>query len=140
VPINYSIDATLGLLTYTLSGVVTDAEYLAAAARAGEDALFASCPYHLSDQRGVERFDVTAAGLGALAKFIERHWVGRFRRWRLAVVAPRDISYGMARMYQQIRGDSYEAIAIFRELEPARQWLLGEDPAHRLYCEPGHRT
>ena len=39
---------------------------------------------------------------------------------RRAVVAPRDVAYGISRMYETIRGGG---LTVFRSMEPARTWL-----------------
>jgi hypothetical protein len=45
---------------------------------------------------------------------------------RFAVVAPEDIAFGLARMYELLR-DQEGSIHVFREYDPALQWL--EDPS-----------
>ncbi len=48
-----------------------------------------------------------------------------FQGLRFAVVAPEDITFGLARMYELLR-DEGESVHVFRDYDAARQWL--EDP------------
>ena len=45
------------------------------------------------------------------------------RTSRRAVVAPSDVAFGMARMFEQMRGDDAGEIRIFRTHEEAVSWL-----------------
>jgi hypothetical protein len=42
---------------------------------------------------------------------------------RRAVVAPEDLSFGLARMYGAHRGDLSELVRVFRDLDQALRWL-----------------
>jgi len=42
---------------------------------------------------------------------------------RRAVVAPQDLSFGLARMYQSHRADLSTGIHVFREMDEALEWL-----------------
>lgn len=46
---------------------------------------------------------------------------------RLAIVAPRDYMYGMARMYQLLRSEAPEQTMVFRSLDEAAAWLEVDD-------------
>ena len=42
---------------------------------------------------------------------------------RRAFVAPSDVTFGMARMFEQMRGEDAGEIRIFRSMEEAEKWL-----------------
>lgn len=77
----------------------------------------------LVDLSGVTSLGVTTKGL--------RQLMGLFSeldelniKSRLAIVAPGDAVYGVARMYQMLRGDDVpEEITVFRDLAEATAWL-----------------
>jgi hypothetical protein len=48
-----------------------------------------------------------------------------FEGSRWALVAERDALFGLARMYEILRSDAPYEIMVFREMEPAREWLDG---------------
>jgi hypothetical protein len=129
VPISYRIDPSHGLLIYRFEGTVTDADYLSVFRAVSDEPALPRCRFHLSDQREVVRLELTAGGISRVASLIAQEWTNRLPPWRLAIVAPNDTAYGMGRMYQQVRGEGYERIAIFRDLDPASRWLLEEEPA-----------
>ena len=43
--------------------------------------------------------------------------------YRLAIVAPRDDVYGMARMYQALTEQAFPHVGVFRDLATAAAWL-----------------
>lgn len=78
----------------------------------------------LYDLSAVERLDVTREGI---ADIRER---SRLRReiaapGRLAIVAPTDLSFGLARMYVMMaeRADEPRELAVFRDRGEAASWL-----------------
>ena len=58
-----------------------------------------------------------------------RELAQRDKNWRenvnskIAVLAPRDITYGFARMYQVYSGESNDNYRIFRDAQEAVDWL-----------------
>ena len=46
---------------------------------------------------------------------------------RIAVVAPREISYGISRIFKVFRDSPVTELRVFRELDEARDWLLEKD-------------
>ena len=75
-------------------------------------------------------FDLRGAEAGAFpSKDVEQ--ATRFRAFsetsRRAVVAPHDLSFGLARMYQSHRTDLSHGIRVFRDVDEALGWL-GLDP------------
>ena len=119
----FAYDAALRRRTATFSGVLGDDELVSAYRQLVESPDYDFAADDLADLRGVTRLDVTSAGLGRLmALFAGIDQLGV--RTRLAIVAPGDEVFGVARMYQSLRSDDApEEIAVFREIATAIAWL-----------------
>jgi len=79
-------------------------------------------PTGLIDTTNLTGLDLVAHDIRQIAELAERAdaaWAGG--RW--AVVAPRDLVYGMARMYQLIRSGAPYQIEVFRTHAEANRWL-----------------
>ena len=121
MPIDYRIDPERRLILTHAWGVLTDADLLAHKERLlGDPALDPSLP-ELSDIRGIDRLDVTQAGVAAMVRHDAVH-AARRPGHRMALVVPTGVTYGMARMYQSM-GQGEEGVGVFRTLEEAEAWL-----------------
>jgi len=75
----------------------------------------------LVDLHGLNDFKLTTATVQqAVAKFKP---VAHKRLRKVAVVAPADVVFGVARMYEMMRPDSKSPYHVFRDFETAREWL-----------------
>jgi hypothetical protein len=70
----------------------------------------------LVDLTRVEMFKVTADGLRRLAGYS-----GPSQHWKAAIVAPADVAFGLARMFQTYTQNP--GIAVFRGAVAAREWV-----------------
>ena len=78
----------------------------------------------LVDAAALETVEAEAAALAAAAEQLAA------RAGRVAVYAPGDLAFGIARQALQLAGVAEGvAMAVFREREPALRWLLGDDGA-----------
>jgi len=69
--------------------------------------------------------EVTRDELRVLASFIQGAWRDT-SDLRAAFVTGSDLNFGMARMYEQLQGVYQEdSIRVFREAEPAWEWVCG---------------
>lgn len=82
----------------------------------------------LVDGSDLAEMAVTSAGQRRLAEFASLQ-TDRLRGGAVAMVAKSDLAYGMFRMWQMRREGLGYAVEVFRELEPARKWLLARVPA-----------
>ena len=83
-----------------------------------------SSPHRLMDISGVEDISLNFA---ALQKFTEKRSAVKPRnRVRLAIVARTPVQFGCARMFQQLSKQPRVKVDVFRELDSALQWMLGE--------------
>ena len=125
MPISYSIDPARGLVTLTYTGTITDRDLFDTFDRLYRDPGHRVGMSELSDLREAESVQVTAKGLQDLALRTARQLDPAGKTWRVAVVAPRDVVFGLARMYELLREGSPEQVMVFRDLAAAEQWLLG---------------
>lgn len=123
MPIVYSIDPSHNRVTLTYSGTITDRELFETFDRLYRDPAHRVGMDELSDLRAVHNVTVTSVGLQALADQTSRNLDHAHQGWRVAVVAPQDVVFGLARMYGLFREDSPELVRVFRDLRSAEEWL-----------------
>jgi len=125
LPISYRIDAAAGAVFTTASGDLTAEE---AAGYLGKLLDQLTAPMNgLIDLREVAGVELDANAVGDLAH-LTSSFEERVAGARVALVASRDLVFGMARMYQSLRADAPYEIGVFRDMDEARFWL-GLDPA-----------
>ena len=121
--IPFELASTPRVRIATFSGVIGDRELIDAYRILMADPAFDNTLPDLVDLRPVTRLEVTANGLRSLIRdfqMVFRHTSGR----RVAIVAAQDATYGMARMYELLRGvDPPEQIRVFRDYQVAMDWL-----------------
>ncbi len=124
MPISYHIDNELNIRTATYTGVVTDEVLLDACHRLLTDPSYRPDVNGLADLSSVERLDVSPHALEqCIQMYAPVDALGI--RTRLAIVAPTDLSYGLSRMYEMLRGDEGpEEVQVFRDAMQARIWLM----------------
>ena len=119
MPATYRIDRSLRMVFSRALGVVTEAEILDHRRRLGKDPDFHPGFSQLVDLREVSEVAISIADMRVIASrtnlFSEES--------RRAMVAQKDVVFGMARMYQMLREEGPEEIMVFREMPEARQWL-----------------
>jgi hypothetical protein len=125
MPIVYSIDPSRNRVTLTYTGTITDRELFDVFDRLYRDPAHRIGMDELSDLRAVHNVTVTSVGLQALADQASRSLDQARQTWRVAVVAPQDVAFGLARMYGLFREDSPELVRVFRDLASAEEWLDG---------------
>ena len=115
----YSIDPQRHLVLAVFDGDVSDADLRAHVDALEADPQFDRGMSELVDMSRVTGVSVTSDGIRAAAS-APVHALHA----RRAFVAPTDLLYGLARMYQGYwsQGLDHE-VAIFRAVEPALQWL-----------------
>ena len=125
MPIDYEIDAGRRLIRTRCIGPLTLEEVVAH---------FRSLE---ADPRVPDRLDVVLdfSELTAFPDHDQVHCVAREVRqlrtkiaWRnLAIVAPRDLAFGIARMFEMISEPSFRATMVFRRLADAERWIEQPD-------------
>jgi hypothetical protein len=124
MPIRIRVDPAARVRHSVLEGAVGDDELVDAYAAVLSDPDFDPTLNDLVDARGLRRVDVTPAGVRRLADLVQQ--IDRLSLpTKVAVVAPDDVAYATARMYEGLRA-SQNAPAehrVFRDMAEARSWL-----------------
>lgn len=125
MPIDIRVDADERVRYSFVTGVVTDAEMMEAYERVVEDPDFDPTLDVIADMTGVVRLEVTANRVRELAERRARNAVLNAARPRVAIVAPADVMFGIARMYESSshRDDGSRRYLVCRTMEEAREWL-----------------
>jgi hypothetical protein len=118
MPGAYTIDEARSLVLSRGWGVLRDRELLAHARALAANPRFRPHFSQLTDFREATGVDVTTATVREMAE-LSPFGSGA----RRALVAPNDLIYGMARMFQIMRSGSPDQIDVFRELDSALEWL-----------------
>jgi hypothetical protein len=118
LPVTYTIERERRLVLSVASGVVTAEEFLEHGKRLGEDPDFEPSFDQILDLRAATPIELPTAALKGMASL--RLFGAGSRR---ALVAPRDLVFGLARMYESLRADAPESLRSFRTIEEARRWL-----------------
>jgi hypothetical protein len=141
MPIDIRVDSAERVRYSLCTGVVTDADMVAAYERVVDDPAFDPTLNVLADTRGIERVEITAGNIRKLAERRARNERVLRGQARVAVVVSSDVVFGLARMYEVYRdpqsaqegdqeGDEKRYL-VCRTMNEARQWLgLAEGPAH----------
>ena len=116
--IERKVDEVAGLVTLTISGNMGDEELLGLGDELAKTPELNPNFSLLIDLRQASGRNVTSAGVH---KLVERPLVLSAAS-RRAVVVPSDLGFGMARMYELLRGNRPGAIRVFRDYDEARRW------------------
>jgi hypothetical protein len=131
--VRHAIDEERQLVHTVFEGELTDDDL-----RTHLKVLRASPRFHrlmreLMDLRAVTDVSVSSAMLSASAT-----WVLHAPEARRALVAPTDLLFGLWRMYQTHLGEVGELhVGVFREVEPALQWIGLASEAELPSVPPG---
>lgn len=128
MPIAVQIDRERRLVVATVTGDVHDDELLEYQRGVWSDESLAGYNemFDLTHVGSVR--DITSTGLSSVAQCAVS-MDAACERTKFAVVAPQDISFGLARMYEALRTEmpgSRRAIAVFRSRDEAEAWLGGK--------------
>ena len=126
MPIDYEWDEKAGLISTRLWGEVTDADIDAHTRKLFQDSRLAPPLLEIIDTRDVGKMNITARSLKKMAD-AAGVFKEKFSGQRSAIVAPTDVMFGMARMYEMLSESAGSPIQIcaFRTFEDARAWLDG---------------
>ena len=122
--IRFEMDAANRIRIAVFEGVVDDAELLGSYGSLVAQPDYDPTLNDLVDMRGVDRLEVSSASVRRLVEMFTPLDHGEVVT-RLAIVAPRDDVFGMARMYEILRSDAPEQIRVFRDRPEAERWLQG---------------
>lgn len=117
----YSIVRTEKLLTVTVTGVVSDEEFMSCVDQVREIAGQSPDIHELVDLREVTNFVVSAKTIRSAASAPPRFGPAS----RQAALVSNDIGFGLSRMYGMLIESSRPNVAVFRDMEEALRWVRG---------------
>ena len=127
MPISIRVDPVRKISYTTATGVITDADLRQVCARILSDPDYDPAADHIFDGNGVERFEVSPATVQEAARLFARtdRAVPKGARPKVAIVAPADAAFGLARMYETYREmqTSPKRYLVCRTMTEARRWL-----------------
>jgi hypothetical protein len=132
MPIRYAIHRDLSVVVTRFTGHVTDEEFIDSYRRMLQDPDYTPGTNELADLRGVTDLNLSAAALRRVEALTEARYEGSGADFRTAILAPRDQSYGIGRMYEVFAEDGPEHVRVCREVADALAWLHLEDNALEL--------
>ncbi len=127
MPIRLRVDPVRKVNYTTATGVITDADLRQACASVVASPEYDPSADHIFDGHAIERLEVTPDTLQEAAQLFARtdRLIPGGRRPRVAIVAPADATFGLARMYEAYRAmaPSPKRYLVCRTMEEARRWL-----------------
>lgn len=111
------------MVIFSHVGVVTNDEFLSFYKALYEDNRFDKSFNALVDLRQAESVVRSAGALNIFAEFVQQQYVNTTARPKVAVVAPKDVSFGLARMYEAFSDTVHWEFVVFRAADAALAWL-----------------
>lgn len=117
--VDLHIDHSHRIVTVTITGELSDDGLLSLGDLIEKNRAITPDCSMLIDLRGSSGKSITAAGVRAMAA----RRLALPAESRRAVVVPSTLGFGMARMYELLRGESAGAPRVFMDLEQAQRWI-----------------
>ena len=128
MPITAHFRPEANLIVLVHAGVVSDDEFVSSYKAIYEDVRFDKSSKILVDLRHTESSVRSSATLRRFAEFMELKFKDISVHPKVAVVAPEDVSFGLARMYQVFSHKVQWEFQVFRSTEKALAWLAVTGP------------
>ncbi len=119
MPVSYQIDSVQKVVYTIFEGAVTDQEFVQHATEIKSDPEIDGSFVELIDGHTSSMEGVLSSGILGVANALRVSSAIR----KIAIVASRDVEFGIARMVQSLAHDSPIEIKAFRERADARSWL-----------------
>ncbi len=120
--IQYEFDAISSVVVVTISGNLEDKEAISWFKSLFEKLRGETQVSGIVDTRRLVDLNVTSETIRQITRLAEAN-DPLFEGSRWAVVADKDVMFGMARMYAIIRDGAPFEIRVFREIDAARDWF-----------------
>ncbi len=119
MPISYRIDPAQKVVYTAFEGEVTDQQFVRHAREIGGDAEIDGSFVELIDAATSSMKGVTNSGVRDAADALKSSAAVR----KIAIVASRNVEFGLARMVVSLADESTTEIQVFREHADAKSWL-----------------
>lgn len=123
MPITYTIHPHLRLVVTRFTGHVSDEEFVELYQRMLHDDDYVLGTNELADLRDTADLDLSALALRRVEEITRHRYAGSDASFRTAIIAPRDQSYGVGRMYEVFAEDGPESVRVCRSEAEALTWL-----------------
>ena len=135
MPVAYEIHAGLGLVVFRFWGRVHPKEATEQALRSADDPGFRPKHGHLVDLSPQCDLDFDFGSMMHMVYRLEPFYARCNAEARMALYAPRDLAFGVSRMYQSLTSDrAGPEVGVFRDREEALAFLgLSETAAAALW-------
>jgi hypothetical protein len=124
MPATYTIDQETGLVRVFCSGVFTNQEMIDCMEQLYRDPARSPGMPSLIDCREVGSMQVTPAGCPAAATIGATLLDPVQPPWAVAVIAPQNEVFWIARTFEVLRAGSPQTVRVFREPTDAQRWLM----------------
>ncbi len=141
MPIDHHYMPDKNLTVFIHSGLITDQEFLSFYVAYFDDPHFDKSFNKMVDLRRTESTQRSPEAIRTFAQLVQSQTSSSVSRPKVAIVAPKDLTYGLVRMYESHSNSSSSKFEIFRTVRPALAWLgAPEDLVHVFGDEPQTRT
>jgi len=122
--IEFTVEGTGGFFTARFVGGVTDEELINAYTQFFEGDEWCPGMNELVDHSEFSGNLFTTEGLQRVARFAEQHYQQHgVSAVKTAIFAPRDLPFGLSRIYEALTRKSPETVMVFRQRQNAVDWL-----------------
>ena len=128
MPILHTINEELGVVLSSWVGDISDSDLLPSYNQLYQNENWKPGFDEIVDLRNADLSDVTSEGLERLSSTVKHITAGKCEVFKTAVIAPDDLPFGLARVYEAVSVDTPERVRVFRDLKRAFEWLEIEDP------------
>ena len=123
MPISYQINKQESLIISRHDGEISDKELIDT-----YDGLFQNddakkCLKILVDLRATMSTERSADALRTIADRVRIFHGNSPERTKTAIIAPRDLSFGLSRMYEAYSDEDHEEVMVFRDAQKALHWI-----------------
>ena len=123
MPVKNQIDLENNLIVRTVSGRLTTAEVLNAFNGSLNDKNFVKDMHVIWDVSKADVRQVSADAINTIVEHIKAHLNNRGSNYKIAIVAPEDLNFGISRMFATYGSDLPVSIGIHRDIDDAYRWL-----------------
>lgn len=125
--IRFTVDNAAGIYVTKLEGLLTESDIRAAYATFYTTPDFRADLNRLIDLSGADITGIPPIGFEAMSKRVVNIMRQHGRdQLRTAFVVPDDANYAQIEIYKSIADTTLEQVALFRDADAARRWLLGD--------------
>ena len=128
MPLKYHIRPEYNLIILVHIGTIPDDEFINFYKSLYEKDPLLTTMNHLVDLRQTDSTPRSSSVLSQFAEFMKGRVTETAERPKVAVVAPKDLSFGLARMYEVFADQVKWDFVVFRDIDAALAWIgLPED-------------